>query len=266
MVDERLNKIRAFLTRYTARRGALAADRLKSIRSLLGSFRRTAESYAASRVADFRARFVKLNGDFAPAFDKYKEALKSDAPAFNVFDYFDLKETRHSQLLADLLNPRGSHAQGDTFLKGFLSVVRGTGAAIAGTDKVLIQREKSVTESGGRVDIFVESFPPDPFVVVIENKIEGAPDQPGQLDRYSSYGLRANKPVYVVYVTISGDEPAVESLSDETRAAIIKGRGRVVPLSCRDIERWLTGALASLRPPHLNATLNTYCRRLAGYY
>ena len=45
------------------------------------------------------------------------------APDFNAFNYIQTNELMLSRILADLLDPSKSHAQGDLFLKGFLKLL-----------------------------------------------------------------------------------------------------------------------------------------------
>ena len=55
--------------------------------------------------------------------NKYEEISKISGENFNVFKIIDLTtdEVRlHSKFLAELLNPEGSHGQGDIFLKLFI--------------------------------------------------------------------------------------------------------------------------------------------------
>ena len=41
---------------------------------------------------------------------------------FNYFKYFKLDEKKHSEILADLLNPNGKHGQSDLFLNSVLKI------------------------------------------------------------------------------------------------------------------------------------------------
>ncbi len=52
---------------------------------------------------------------------------------FNIFHACGVNhyETKHSAILAEFLNPEGSHGQGGTYLKEFLSVVGDVGLSAA---------------------------------------------------------------------------------------------------------------------------------------
>ena len=47
---------------------------------------------------------------------------KQLAPNFSIFNYIATNETNLSYILADLLNPKGSHQQDDLFLKHFIKI------------------------------------------------------------------------------------------------------------------------------------------------
>src|SRR4051794_10047002 len=49
-----------------------------------------------------------------------QRADRPSAPAFSVFDYIRPDENRLSDILADLLDPTGPHAQGAVFVRQFL--------------------------------------------------------------------------------------------------------------------------------------------------
>lgn len=111
---------------------------------------------------------------------------------FNIFSVLNLstRETRlHSALVAELLNPNGSHGLGFKPLKSLLSVI----GADAFSDEELILA-KTYTEYnigtlaedysfGGKIDILIEI---NGKYIVIENKIY-AGDQPKQMFRYCNF-------------------------------------------------------------------------------
>lgn len=117
-------------------------------------------------------------------------------------DYVSTKEIVHSKIIADLLNPNGEHQLGNCFLINLLKSI--------GVDMpcslfpesvnpiklpVLIETEKYApttldrVETNGRIDIFllVELVDNKKYAVIIENKLNDAPDQDRQLERYNTY-------------------------------------------------------------------------------
>ena len=83
------------------------------------------------------------------------------------------KELFHSDMLAWLLNPRGSHGLGDRFLRGFLSLLHGR-PPISATDRpaTRVAREVHLNYEGesGRLDILIENSSAN-YVCAIENKV-----------------------------------------------------------------------------------------------
>ena len=130
---------------------------------------------------------------------------------FNVFSVLGLEKKEvilHSKLLAELLNPNGSHGMGSYFLSSFLEKLNEEleiKFSLDELDKTTIEIEKD-TNGKGRIDIFIET-PND--VIIIENKIY-AGDQEKQLKRYNEF-LSENfgeKTKHILYLTLYGTEPS----------------------------------------------------------
>ena len=83
------------------------------------------------------------------------------------------KELFHSDMLAWLLNPRGSHGLGDRFLRGFLRLFHGR-PPISAADRpaTRVAREVHLNYEGesGRLDILIENSRAN-YVCAIENKV-----------------------------------------------------------------------------------------------
>ena len=121
-------------------------------------------------------------------------------------------EQFHSNLLAWLLDPRGSHGLGDFFLQRFLVEI-GAPRAIRAADRpsTTVQREKGLELDGeyGRLDIWLlnESADVD-FVCAIENKV-WASEGEGQLAWYRRVLARDHdgQRVHHVFLTPRGVQP-----------------------------------------------------------
>ncbi len=139
---------------------------------------------------------------------------------FNVFSILKVERNEvytHSAMLCELLNPKGSHGMGDTFLKLFLEEIplrRINDKNLLNTKTAIIKKEKSIgpinrkKETGGQIDILIE-FESKEYAIVIENKID-ARDQETQLARYYHY-LTKNYPkknFTILYLTKYGNEPS----------------------------------------------------------
>ena len=130
----------------------------------------------------------------------------------DVFDALRLHgdEQFHSNLLAWLLDPRGSHGLGDLFLQRFLA---GSGAArairAAHRPSTVVRRENSLAFHGeyGRLDIWIRNESAN-FVCAVENKV-WAPESGDQLAWYRKV-LACDYPgqrVHRVFLTPRGVPP-----------------------------------------------------------
>lgn len=104
--------------------------------------------------------------------------------AFNVFRLcgIDHYEVWHSKILAEFLNPRGSHGQGSLFLQAFFEML----GLDWNPENARVSTEVSSKigdEAVGRLDIFIEG---SDYGIVIENKLFAA-EQYEQLERYSKW-------------------------------------------------------------------------------
>ena len=104
---------------------------------------------------------------------------------FNLINFISriwgIGETKHSQILGFFLNPRENHGQGGLFLKLFLEKL-GFETSNFNPKDWLVEVEQ---RSNGRdqIDILIQSRRLE-VSIVIENKSNGAEDQPHQLYRY----------------------------------------------------------------------------------
>ena len=130
----------------------------------------------------------------------YEEALaRASGGRFNLFDIIHVGhyEVRtHSPMLAELLNPKGSHGQGAAFLKLFLAELK-----IHNFDALSanVNTEVSIGEDG-RLDIVITDG--NRRSIFIENKIY-AILQDKQLERYHCRNPKAN----LLFLTLNGDNP-----------------------------------------------------------
>jgi hypothetical protein len=177
-----------------------------------------------------------------------KEESRSRGEQFNMFHACGVGhyENSHSSIIAELLNPQGSHGQGTIFLDAFL-------ASQKLDIKFLLDKGASVfteyTVTDGRIDILITN--PYRQAVIIENKIY-AQDQPKQLKRYDKYVHdKYGKGKYaILYLTLMGD-----------KASEYSGGGvKYAQLSyASDIVEWLEDCIKiSARLPIIRETLIQY--------
>ncbi|MBP8850754.1 MAG: PD-(D/E)XK nuclease family protein [Breznakibacter sp.] len=149
---------------------------------------------------------------------KYEQIAKITGENFNVFQILGLQsdEVRlHSAFLAELLNPKGSHGQGDLYLRFFINQIKlkkevtfDTISAQAFVEYHTIKITED-GENGGRIDILIK----DKYGrhIIVENKIY-AGDQPKQLSRYNKFDPSA----ILLYLNLNGTMPSNESSGELT--------------------------------------------------
>lgn len=133
------------------------------------------------------------------------------ARRFNVFDYLPTDEMGLSQIIADLLDPKGKHGQGASFLKllidecGLEGLVWSSSAMFADVE---VDVEKTI-EDDRRLDIYVRI---GSSCLAIENK-PYARDQPNQVRDYLDWlGAQGFKNHALIYLSPSGGPPSSESV------------------------------------------------------
>ena len=145
---------------------------------------------------------------------KYQEISKITGENFNIFNVLNLQneETKHSKIIAELLNPKGSHDCNDIFLNAFLDCLSNqifNCKVNLNTQKVRVNIEEYIGkvnekgDEGGRVDIVIND---GSSAIVIENKIF-ASDQDKQLLRYKNQFKNG----IILYLTLNGRVASEES-------------------------------------------------------
>ena len=144
---------------------------------------------------------------------KYDEIAKITGENFNIFSVMRMESDEvktHSRIIAELLNPKGSHSQGSIFLKLFFAEIKEL-SRIEDFDfenaKVLVEEHIGLINEdytkGGYIDIVIKD---NNNQIVIENKIY-AVDQFGQLLRYKNHYPKRK----LLYLTLDCKEPSNES-------------------------------------------------------
>lgn len=180
-------------------------------------------------------------------YDKYEELQKQTGEKFNVFSILNMErlEVRtHSAFIYEILNPKGSHYQGNKYLKLFFEMV----LKIEGFDfeSVVVNRERYVYEEG-RIDLVIEN---KEELIIIEMKID-AGDQENQLKRYAKYGERTGKIYKIYYLTLFGTEASEYSIG-------VEGNIEYTCISFQsDISNWLEACIRAGNTPFLTSIRET---------
>ena len=179
----------------------------------------------------------------------YNELAALTGEDFNIFSILRIKRREvitHTPMLAELLNPHGSHYQRATFLKLFLEICvkqekrsnKQQETAFYNKPESFRVRSEERTDQG-QFDILLEKE--KEACIVIENKID-AGDQDRQLNRYYQDARKSfsHNQIKLIYLTLDGSPP------DETSLKAVNGQGSglsmddVILISYREhIIKWL---------------------------
>lgn len=173
---------------------------------------------------------------------------------FNIFSIMTMESDEvylHSALIAELLNPKGTHSLGskplEIFVKKFLKPEFTFECENAfSTKEEHIGFKNEDNSEGGRIDIIVKDISGNIFI--IENKIYAA-EQINQLERYKKHYPLAE----LFYLTLDGKESEQAVLDDSNEK-------KYSNLSYENnIKEWIEECIVlSQEKPMLRETLNQY--------
>lgn len=156
---------------------------------------------------------------------------------FNVFSLIKPDENRLSDIIADLLNPDGSHGQQRAFLDSFLGLIEQR--ELLGRRPIAVRREVAtgyIESSQRRIDVLVEFRG---FGLGIENK-PWAGDQLEQLNDYHSYLTKRYGTCFcLVYITPDGRPPTSMSMTDQLIKDLKRSHRLCLVSYGSHITRWL---------------------------
>lgn len=191
---------------------------------------------------------------------KYDEIAKITGENFNIFSIIraESDEVRtHSRILAEFLNPKGIHNQGNVFLKLFFEQIESLEDIKENFNydnaQVLVEEHTGAIDTdyseGGYIDIVVKDSANQ---IVIENKIY-AFDQKGQLLRYKKKYPNCK----LIYLTLDGKAPSEISYIGKSSKLELK---EIILVSYRDeIKNWIEKCLEKTYSlPIIRETLAQY--------
>jgi hypothetical protein len=161
-------------------------------------------------------------------------------------------ENTHSAIIAEFLNPKGSHGLREKFLTEFVNQNLPENFTFD-CKSAIVQTERYLGDLG-RLDLIIEQNDKKK-ALIIENKIY-ANDQSEQLKRYNEYAkTKYSKGNYIIlYLTLEGIEASNNSSEDVEYLTISYSR---------NIINWLEEcAKISLRYPLVRETINQYINHL----
>lgn len=188
-----------------------------------------------------------FNARLAPILRRREAFELAHAPDYNIFEVLAIRhyEARvHTPFLVNLLDPRGSHRQGDLFYRSFVREVLREGAPFTDSGSLEVVGEYAAGYLG-RIDILIRNRSHTrQHCIIIENKIYAA-DQAAQLARYDEFARTVSRydehNYRLLYLTLHpADRPSDYTL-DPTIARELRDKKILRLISYReDILPWLT--------------------------
>ena len=185
------------------------------------------------------------------------------APNFSMFKYIYTDEMMLSRMIADLLNPKGDHAQGAIFLSLFLQQLNNAPhyslLDIARTQvKTEVLTFRSQTQR--RMDIYLEipyTNSTNTFGICIENKPYAA-DQPNQLKDYAQELNFAHQDHWhIIYLTQNGREPSTASVPSAT-FNVWQQHNKCTLLAYPSLSLWLSACAVEAKNNQVAIFLDTF--------
>lgn len=183
---------------------------------------------------------------------KNAEILDATGGRFNIFRICGVNhyENTHSSILAELLNPQGSHSLKNQFLDAFLETI-GKDFALKDFDTANATVHTEHITDNGRIDILIKDHKKN--AIIIENKIYAC-DQHEQLIRYDSSAKKYFEHYQIYYLTLFGSEASEQSAGDVIYHTISYAE---------TIIQWLDKCIAlAVRLPLVRETLIQYSNHI----
>ena len=147
--------------------------------------------------------------------EKHETLAAANGQNFNLFAILG-RETdevhTHSAILAELLDPKGSHRQGPVFARLF---AKRFDIPAEGIESARVRSELTIDRES-RIDIVMTI---GDMCIVVENKIR-AGDRRWQLQRYHAHAKKWDSHK-VIYLTLHGDDPSEDSLGCLQREEVV---------------------------------------------
>ena len=176
---------------------------------------------------EFKNRLLKLNEEII----KVEEKSKKKGDKFNIFSILDRERKEvgtHSTFLYDLINPEGSHYQGDSYLRIFLKEILKekddfkVDNLLNNAKNVKVDRETFICGKGiknGFIDFTIEI---DKYYIAIEMKIDSK-ENGNQLDNYKAFlDSIPNKEKRLYYLTLFGNEADKSKIKKDIKNGYIR--------------------------------------------
>lgn len=176
---------------------------------------------------------------------RHKKDSRKSGMEFNIFEVTTVNyhEVLMCKVIAEFIDPRGCHGQGDRYLRLFFQDV--LDMKYDGSHKNCEVKKEYRIDNDRRIDIVISS---GKLFIPIEVKIY-AGDQEGQCCDYLKEAERHGSDV-VYYLTRFGSKPSKESYKNEEVLSKVKTVSFV-----GNIQRWLESCLCEKQPDNLRIIL-----------
>lgn len=216
--------------------------------------RQNFHSLSSRQVQQF---FAAAHSHVTRAEQQELERDRIEATRFNVFDLIEPDENKLSDILADLLNPGGTHGQRAIFLVSLLRQL-GVHAKVTAAGCAVVRREVAtygIAKFRRRIDVLIDAG----VLIGIENKF-GALEQTDQVKHYLEHlaycGRTRRDSCTLIYLTPDGAAP--ESLNPIELAAAEAERR----LHCwgyrRELTQWLEACRKQCTAPKIQSFLSDF--------
>jgi len=249
-------KLPVFFDEFNKLSCAHLSEFIDTLSTYLVGFKRVYDAVQSIRYGDYvrgiheECFFEKIT----PILKKSHELRTQEMPDFNVFNMLGIarREVVATAMWKDLLDPKGSHEQGDLFLRPFLELlddklkrVEGKFHAYASlsmnswvSSAEEFVRKVQEEDKDGRVDVYLKHLN-DFSAIAIEYKID-ASDQERQVSRYHDHLEKSHfTHSHIVYITTTGYKPSKYSLDklDEKEVLCMSIKYELVPMLTEIIEK-----------------------------
>lgn len=221
------------------------------------------------RVAEDKAKFSTLLNSYSIFQSLITRLNNVEARSYNLFDIINVKhleEKVHTPFIANLLDPKGSHAQGALFYNSFINLLTFETIKLftfncSDYSYLEVVAEKTAGIHG-EIDILIYyNHPNERFAIIIENKI-WASDQKDQLSRYYQYAIEylklSSDRVLLVYLTPFGSEASGYSINTSLAGELIHDNSLIFISYRQHIQHWLTNTLPLVKADKVKQTIVQY--------
>ena len=228
----------------------LIEDRINGLQGFVFGVTAAVEGAKTTYMNGLRAFFAGLEPAVVVARRAQAELDRVTAPAFSPFVYFNTGELGLSRVFGDLLDPGGTHGQGDVFLRVLLDGLPELADVRRRSDlsacHVHLEFITRTLDADRRIDIVLE-IPGGPWIG-IENK-PWAADQENQVGDYlHDLRGRGSGPVWLLYLSGDGTDPAeYMKLGSDDRRRCVTVAYRGPPGQGSSIEAWIKRCIDECR-------------------